>query len=428
MTAPSTAGESSGPPPSTPPSDRVARLTDTLAALRDELEGLRTAARLRSVIEQAKGILMQRHGIGPEDAFEQLRALSQQHNARLVEVAATVVGVAIPSDDLPMEHVAEVVRERMPSSAAASPEWRGLQAQPDVQAGVVGALLDVVAAGTARGREAAELLAELLAPFDVEAVTLYRRLPDESLQLCGQFGVPGDLISSWSHIPPTPDIPYVASVVSGRSLFWGQQAPGAQQHPATAEVASQFEAAAAVPIVAADSVVGVAGLMWCQARPLDDDEKAALGALVQRIGPVLLRDVTATDPEVEWLGAVLSLQLDPWIMLEVVATADEAGDFLLVDLAHDVAPGADTLGRRLREVWPTLAADGTFEALVRLASSGGGWTITITEESEPPWGVPGTRVRAVRLGGRVIVVWRSPHELDAADSSEGVSATSDSAC
>ncbi len=64
------------------------------------MEGLRTAARFRSVIEQAKGILMERDGIGPEEAFAQLRALSQQHNARLVEVAATVVGVAIPSDDL----------------------------------------------------------------------------------------------------------------------------------------------------------------------------------------------------------------------------------------------------------------------------------------------------------------------------------------
>ncbi len=91
-----------------------------------------------------------------------------------------------------------------------------------------------MAAGTQRGQEAAELLAELLQPYEVEGVMLYRRLADDSLQLCGQSGVPADLVSSWCHIPPAHEIPYVVAAVEGRSLFWGERAQWDHRFSATA--------------------------------------------------------------------------------------------------------------------------------------------------------------------------------------------------
>ena len=63
-----------------------------------------------------------------------------------------------------------------------------------------------------------------------------------------------------------------------------------------------------------------------------------------------------------------------------------------------------------------------------LTSSGGVWTMTVTHASDSPWGRPGTRLRAVRLGHRVVVAWRLPPGSPEADDSQGVSATSDSAC
>jgi AmiR/NasT family two-component response regulator len=57
----------------------------------DERRTLREAFRQRAVIEQAKGILMERHGVDPDEAFELLRAQSSQRRMPLPDVAAGVV-------------------------------------------------------------------------------------------------------------------------------------------------------------------------------------------------------------------------------------------------------------------------------------------------------------------------------------------------
>lgn len=54
-------------------------------------EQLGQALASRVLIEQAKGVLMARHGVGPDEAFAQLRAWSQARNAPLRDVAAEVV-------------------------------------------------------------------------------------------------------------------------------------------------------------------------------------------------------------------------------------------------------------------------------------------------------------------------------------------------
>jgi hypothetical protein len=59
--------------------------------LSGEVAGLREAMRTRGVIEQAKGMLAQRLGCTPEQAFGYLSQLSQQRNVRLSELAATMV-------------------------------------------------------------------------------------------------------------------------------------------------------------------------------------------------------------------------------------------------------------------------------------------------------------------------------------------------
>jgi GAF domain-containing protein len=45
----------------------------------------------RAVIDQAKGMLMQEHGIGGDEAFERLRKQSQQENRKLRELAQEMV-------------------------------------------------------------------------------------------------------------------------------------------------------------------------------------------------------------------------------------------------------------------------------------------------------------------------------------------------
>ena len=56
-----------------------------------EYQSLQGAFGRRAVIEQAKGILMARHSIGAEQAFERLRDHSQHNGRKLSDVAAAVV-------------------------------------------------------------------------------------------------------------------------------------------------------------------------------------------------------------------------------------------------------------------------------------------------------------------------------------------------
>ncbi|MFI5957977.1 ANTAR domain-containing protein [Cryptosporangium sp. NPDC051539] len=66
-------------------------LRDELLSARTELDGLREAMGRRAVIEQAKGVFMERYGVDEEGAFARLVALSQSTNVKLVQIATDVV-------------------------------------------------------------------------------------------------------------------------------------------------------------------------------------------------------------------------------------------------------------------------------------------------------------------------------------------------
>ena len=402
----------SRPERSAVPTSAEAALIDTVLVLRDEIQGLRAAAQFRAVIEQAKGVLVERHHISLEEAFDRLRSMSQEHNVRLVEVAATVVGVTLPeqagasasglSDDL--------LRGRMAVSPVPSTTWRALADQPDVRAGVLSAVIHSVAGQVVEGDEAAQLLVDLLASQGVVGVILYRTAEDGSLRLVGQCGVPADVISPWRSIPPSRDIPYVRSREEDSVFFWGDRAARIAQFPATAtttRATSIFEAAAVIPIREGESVVGVAGLMWTTTEAFDEARATQITATVRGVAHVLLRNANAADPEREWLTTLLELQLDPWLLLETIPSTDgSAREFLLQGASWQVPEAGQWIGRSLHEVWPGIAFDGIGAGLSDLARAGGSWATTVHEASDTPWGTPGNHVRAARLGRRVVLVWR----------------------
>ncbi len=57
----------------------------------EELRDLEAAFQRRSVIERAKGVLMERHGIGEREAFELLRTRARSRQERVVSVAQAVL-------------------------------------------------------------------------------------------------------------------------------------------------------------------------------------------------------------------------------------------------------------------------------------------------------------------------------------------------
>lgn len=62
--------------------------------LRRELADARTQLSDRKLIERAKGILMQRHGLAEHDAFERLRKTAMNKGLKLADVAQRIVDVA----------------------------------------------------------------------------------------------------------------------------------------------------------------------------------------------------------------------------------------------------------------------------------------------------------------------------------------------
>jgi hypothetical protein len=72
------------------------------AMLRDDFDHqLQAALETRPVIEQAKGVLAGVRGATPDQAFAELRHVSQQHNVKLNALAEALVDVAagISTDD-----------------------------------------------------------------------------------------------------------------------------------------------------------------------------------------------------------------------------------------------------------------------------------------------------------------------------------------
>ena len=56
-----------------------------------EYRDLKGAFAGRSTIERAKGVLMERHSVGEERAFEMLREQARDTNRRVADIAAAVV-------------------------------------------------------------------------------------------------------------------------------------------------------------------------------------------------------------------------------------------------------------------------------------------------------------------------------------------------
>jgi AmiR/NasT family two-component response regulator len=61
---------------------------------RNQIEHLERAMKSRSVIDQAKGIIMAQRRCTAIDAFTELRLVSMNHNVKLADLAATIVAGA----------------------------------------------------------------------------------------------------------------------------------------------------------------------------------------------------------------------------------------------------------------------------------------------------------------------------------------------
>jgi AmiR/NasT family two-component response regulator len=79
------------------------RVQDLLEELRVRNGQLERALQSRVLIEQAKGMLAERYGIGVEEAFELLRRAARSSRTRIHQVAAEVLASRTSPDAIELE-------------------------------------------------------------------------------------------------------------------------------------------------------------------------------------------------------------------------------------------------------------------------------------------------------------------------------------
>lgn len=382
-------------------------LTAVIESLRAEIDSLTEAMRLRGIIEQAKGVLMARESIGSDAAFQRLREMSQEANARLVDVAAALIGVTLPPDD-GLDVDDSVLPERLRPSSATSPRWLEIREDARVRRGVAGAVFDVLAENATNGDEAAQLTREFLAPLGVTAVNLWRLRGDASLEQVGQVGYPVDLASAWRRVPLSLELPLTTAARDGEPVFLRSAKELAEEFPLTQGAhVSGNEALAVIPIQQDERPVGVVGMSWQEPREFAPDERARVARSVTRVGRVLLRERTFGELDFDYFVQVLGLLDDPWIALR--ATDPGVAGLVVDAVSDDVKDQPPLTGQRLLAVFPCLVDDRHLMGeLHRLLATGGRFTraphpraLTTT-----PWDRDRAVLRGVRLGSRVVLAWR----------------------
>jgi hypothetical protein len=382
-------------------------LEEVVRALQRENEGLREALRTRAVIEQAKGILMERRTCSPDEAFAEIRRISQRENARLADVAATLVGFAAPSlrgdgPTLPED----VLPPQARLSGRASEAWRTLREWPGVRATAVDAIVQSLASAAEDGDEGAGLLADL---SGADGVTLLALREDHSLEIIGAHGYPKAAASAWRRIPMALEVPVTRAVRTGQAYFFASEEQMVAEFPAMRGALGDFVAAAVLPLHRDGSVAGALLLNWRAEHPFPDEEVDRIAHAVRRPGVMLLGALPGRDPNPSLLRELLTLNPDPWMVLGLAPGSPAQAAHLVIESASADLPRR-LEGVRLLAAFPGLADQPEVcEHLVRVVHDD---RVLLRRIDTPgPAGTPWDRapgmLRAVQSGGRIVLTWRA---------------------
>jgi PAS domain-containing protein len=399
-----------------------------VARLESELAGLRRAMRGRALIEQAKGLLAGTLDCTPDAAFEHLSRLSQHENRRLVEVAARILGSAVPDgpDDPPPGPAGDFDPTTYLDGAAVDP---GTGAGDTDDPGLAGLSATervrlhtaVAAARTATnlGQLADRLLAEGVGELGGTAVLVGVTEPDGALRLAACAGLAAQWASDWQRIPSPVPTPLGGAIGTDQPVWVTGDTPPGQL------LIGPGPTRACLPLRHAGRPFGGIEVVWAEPHELTEADRGYLTALATGVArrawqlSRLVADVPAAPGH--WLQAAFEAVPAPLYLLSPVR--DDAG--AVVDFAIDFASGlageayeqdpAELVGARLLDVRPDLAVAGIFDEYRQVLLTGTPWQRPVRTETILVGGVarPALISRsAVRLGDGLLVCWQR-HDAEA---------------
>jgi serine phosphatase RsbU (regulator of sigma subunit) len=438
------------------PAEALAALVEKL---RGELTGVRTAMRNRAVIEQAKGVLVERLGVTPDEGFDQLVRLSQRANIKLIEVAAAIVGTTAPDPAVTpvAEQIDEELREHLRRTQGRYPAagaGRGRPGKPPGRAGAAGPagpagarrparppahealqaqhqLMSARIAGSGSFDQIADAIATATASWPAPATVVVTLLePDGAHRFVGAYGMTPHDRSEWARIPPQFDVPIVTVARDRTPLLLTDPATLHERFPVMASDRYGTQAMFAAPLLDRDRVLGSLGLSWKEPVELDEDARRYLAALAQpvarRIVELTAADAASagtegrhpgTDPE-SWLGIALETVTDPAVLLAPVWQ-----DGRLVDLRIEYAnvPATELVkvtraggDETLLSVYPRVGSELLLPRFAALLADGGPLRVGPARLDPPsdPGNAQVITVRASRMWDRVLMIWQVHSEAE----------------
>lgn len=282
-------------------SANLARLADTVARLRSEVDHAHAVADGRALIELAKGVLMERLHCTPSDAAKQLESLAERAGVTPLEFAAEVVGEAAE------DRITDVAQEFLARTEEDSVAVRLRTAESGV-----------LAAGDTQ-RVAESILEHALRPLGATAVAVWLAGPDGSLTLAGSAGFSAEEAARWRYVPPGVATPARSALIERDTEWFTTLA--ASGLPSIGQHTLAGGGRVAVPTGTGGRIIGVVEMCWPEPLPAEPGRERR---------------------QLEALAELCAHTLDTWDGVVAPLAPGGAGDFLgelvdFVDGLHDPA-------------------------------------------------------------------------------------------
>ncbi|HIV58816.1 MAG TPA: ANTAR domain-containing protein, partial [Candidatus Stackebrandtia faecavium] len=259
---------------SEPAADSVEALSETVAQLRAERDGLRRAMRNRSVIEQAKGVLAERLDISPEAAFERIVERSSQSNVKVADLAAAIVSGHNSSPPTVAEAAPASISE-VDSTDTTTPVE--LPANLNTLRAELPLIASHIESAQSYNEIAEALTAKTVGWAEPDHVLVMLIEPDGALRLAGHAGLSPTTRSQWERVPPIDNVPVFTALRDRAPLYLPDAEAVQQQFPSGPNRTG--EALFAMPLIHQGRTIGAVELTWKTPPRMDKETREHLFTL-----------------------------------------------------------------------------------------------------------------------------------------------------
>jgi serine phosphatase RsbU (regulator of sigma subunit)/PAS domain-containing protein len=394
----------------------VVRLNALVARQRRELDAMRSQAAARSVVDLARGMLMEQLGCTPAEAQRQLARLAAESGISTTELAAQITRAEPPGQ--PPE----------PGTHLLS---------------LAGAAIETAASGDT---VASALLGEVLGGLGAVAVAIWVTEPDGGLALIGEAGFGSHEASRWRRLHP--DMRSLPQQVArgGLETWWPAGPPADDGRP----LPGRWRGGgwAGLPLHDAGVTLGAMVVCWPEPAgefpaPVRRQVAAVADIAAQALGLRLAQGGLPADHEAAGVLGLLDGLVDGWMYARAVYDPDGRDpsnsdpsnsdpsnsdpDGLVTDFRVDhVSAGfrdpagrgaPDLTGRHLLELYPeAVTAGGLFDRCLAALRTGAPQRLSAGAVPEPATpgspGSPGPGIRIARLYDGVVIAWRGAGNTD----------------